>query len=206
MPVVWIEVFFFSDICWIHTSHIFGACHVAQDSLGAQHQCLHVSSCSGRPGCQLLRYSASRHRGMLSPAPAALPQLAQNFLSKYSCWSIWEKIHCVLSIQQQPRQGVWCHWICFVTMVVGLWPWQGSQFIFSRTSTSTSFHWEDAMLLLFVFFLQVQELFVLLGTTAVLCCLTEVSKIIIFLLLRFLLAWIGPFFLLIFWYHLSNLS
>lgn len=39
------------------------------------------------------------------------------------------------------------------------------------------------MLLPFLFFLQVQELFVLLGATAVLCCLTEVSKMVIFLLL-----------------------
>lgn len=90
-PAVWIEVFFCSDSGWIHTSHVFSAHHVAQDPPGAQHQCLHVSPCSGRPGCRLLRYSAPQHRGMLSPAPAALPQLTQNFLNKYSCWSIWEK-------------------------------------------------------------------------------------------------------------------
>lgn len=112
MPAVWIQVLFRSDR-WLPLNimagcihpKFFGPYHVAQEPLGARRWCLRASPCGGLVARAAARVPASLALNIMAWGDALSSSCSSaaaytKLFNKYACWSIWEKICCVLGIQQ----------------------------------------------------------------------------------------------------------
>lgn len=147
---------------------------------------------------------------MLFPTPTVLPQHTQKLFKQVLLEKIGKNMLCVqYTVLAQTRSLLSSDLLCFHSFWSATFT-EVSIYILKDTHMDFFFFFLIRKMLccyyLIFFSLQVQEFFVLLGTTFVLCCLIKVSKMMIFLLLWFLLAWIWHFFhtSLGFWCHLSN--
>lgn len=171
----------------ICTSQIFGPPHVALEPLGTWHWCQHVAPCSQRAAQAVARVPEHHN---VEGCSFQLPQLClYTVYTKDFQTSIPEEnrkknmLRVQYTVLTQTRGSVSLDLLCFHSF----WSVTFTEIsIYILKDTHIKVFLIRKMLfaiISFSFFLQVQEFFVLLGTTVVLCCLIKVSKLMTFLLL-----------------------